>query len=467
MDGWWKDPLGLSPRLKVGDKLTLDIKIDYKQFATTGMPSSLGLQGGFVVDDIDNYLFALSFGTNPKETVLDLKISQLDEGKVINLINAVAQVNIKPSGQELIRFQDVNIYASPMGCIIGNKTFPPGFVVQGKAFILNKKVEIDCRIGEEGLRLKGEIEGFKLGPLTVQGGKRPDGTQSKNAVVDLEITKERQHLEVSGSIALWDLEASVFVLAEAMPRPQLEFAFELSWSELLKFKVQGNLVRPEGDNDKALGNLDDADFKLQAVLEQNILKEITDAMKQWFESAQASVHEGIDEAKKKVDEAKAEFERKCAAAQEEVRRAEAAFNAEMETVQSALREKEKDCQREREAKDRWVVEQEKEADQQIRSANAVLDAKKKDFEDDVGEKKRDLSEKQRGGDEAIGGALRDLQDKRISLQRSFGSAVDAVRSARRDVESAESRSTNPLGRSFANKISKSERSRTRSVRCGR
>lgn len=441
MEGWWDNPLDLSPRLKIGPVLTLEVEVDYKQFATTGMPSGIGFQGGFLVDDIDEYLLAFNLGTNPKETLVELKISKLDEGKIINLINAVAEIDIKKPQHEIIRFEDVNIYASPMGCMVGTKSFPPGFIVQGKAYILDKKVEIDCRIGKQGLKLKGEIEGFSLGPLTVQGGKRTDGTRSPNALVDMEITTERQHFEVNGSIALWDLETSVFVLAEAMPNPQLEFNFELAWSDLLKFQVDGKLVRPVGSTEKALNNLDNADFELHAVMEQHILREISEAMQKWFKSAQVSVHEGIEEAKRKVDEAKAEFERKCAAAQEEVRKAKAAFEADMESAQSCLRQKEQECEEARRENERWVLEEEKRADERIRSANTALDAKNKDFQDDLESKKRDLSEKQRQGDEAIGGAIRDLQDKRISLQRDFGSAIDSIRSARSRVEDAQCKST--------------------------
>ncbi|RSL71338.1 hypothetical protein CEP51_012060 [Fusarium floridanum] len=436
MEGWWDNPLDLSPRLKIGPCLTLEVELNYKQFAATGMPSGVGFEGGFVVDGIDEYHLAFNLGTNPKETLVTLQISKMDEGKIINLINAVALVNIKRPEREMIRFEDVNIYASPLGCLLGKKTYPPGFAIQGKAFILDKKVEIDCQIGSQGLKLKGDIEGFNLGPLTVRGGKRIDGTRSEHAVVDLEITKERQHFEVNGSIELWDLETSVFVLAEAMPNPQLEFNFELQWSDLLKFQVDGRLVKPPGD-EKALANLDDADFELHAVMEQQILRKISTAMQDWFKSAQVSVHEGIDAAKKKVDEAKAEFERKCAAAQEKVRAAQAEFEADMKAAQMSLRDKEEECQRKRLENERWVIEEEKRADEEIRSANAALDARNKDFQDDLDSKKRDLTEKQRQGDEAIGGAIRDLQDKRIDLQRSFGSALDAIESARSRVRDAQ------------------------------
>ncbi|KAH8646804.1 hypothetical protein BX600DRAFT_371661, partial [Xylariales sp. PMI_506] len=387
-------------------------------------------EGGFVVDNVDNYELAFNLGTNPKESLVKLKVSRLESDQVINLVNAVADTDIDKPKRQLIRFQDVNIYASPLGCIIGTQHYPAGFVVQGKAFILDKKVEIDCRLGRDGLKLKGEIDGFCLGPLTVKGGRRIDGTQAENALIDLEITKQRQHFEISGSIALWDLEANIFVLAEVLPNPQLEFNFELGWSNLLRFQVDGKLIRPHDEEHKGeLTNLDDADFQLHAVMEQRILTEISNAMRDWFKSAQVSVHEGIEEAKRKVDEAKLEFERKCEEAKKVVQETREKFEQKMEEAQSGLREQEKQCEQERADNERWILEQHREADDRIREANAVLDAKKKDFEDDLEDKKRDLGEKKRQGEEAIGGAIRDLQDKRISVQRDFGNAIQALESA--------------------------------------
>ena len=89
-----------------------------------------------------------------------------------------------------------------MGCLVGTIVDPAGFVCKGKAFILGQKVEIYCFIGRQGMKLKGDIEGFRLGPLVVKGGTRFDGTRGENAIIDFEITKARQHFEVNGSIAL-------------------------------------------------------------------------------------------------------------------------------------------------------------------------------------------------------------------------------------------------------------------------
>ncbi|KAK5652026.1 hypothetical protein OQA88_10929 [Cercophora sp. LCS_1] len=457
MLGEWKNPLGLSPRLTIGP-LALEVEIIYEQFLATGTPSGIGFEGGFSVagsspeDETDRYEVAFNLGTNPKETLVKVKATRLESSQIINLVNAVAELDIDKPEREIIRFEDVNVYASPLGCIIGTRVFPPGFVVQGKAFILDKKVEIDCRVGSEGLKLKGEVEGFQLGPLKVRGGKRVDGTQAENALIDFEITKQRQYFEVSGSVALWDLEASVFVKAQIVPDPELEFNFELGWSNLLRFQVDGKLIKPEapsledgqGKNAVAektdagqLVNLEDCDFQLHAVLEQRILTEISEAMQKWFSSAQASVHEGIDEAKRKVDEAKLAFEQACEAAKQEVAKTRAKFDAAMEDAQAGLREKEEECRQARLANERYIIEEERRADEHIQAAIGDLNGKQKAFEDDMEEKKRDLAQKQRDGDDAINGSVRELQGARESLQRGFGDAIGALESAQARVNAEE------------------------------
>jgi hypothetical protein len=212
-----------------------------------------------------------------------LKARRLEAIQVINLVNAVAGFEIEAPKEEIIRFEDVEIYASPLGCLLGTKIYPPGFVAKGKAFIFGGKVEIDCLLGSTGMRFKGEVEGFSLGPFVVTGDKQVDGTRGESALLEFEIAKERQHFEVS-----------VFVPAEVLPEPQREFNLELSWSNLLKFQVDGKLIKDPADAKKGtIGKLENADFELHVVMEQRILTAIAEAMREWFKSVPASVHEGI------------------------------------------------------------------------------------------------------------------------------------------------------------------------------
>jgi hypothetical protein len=394
------------------------------------MPSAIGFLGGFVVDDIDEYNLGFNLGSNPKDTLVTLKVSKLNANQVINLINAAAELDIRPPKEELIRFEDVNIYASPFGCLLGSKIYPPGFAIQGKAFIYGKKVEIDCSLGTQGMKLKGEIEGFNLGPLTVKGGKRYDGSQEENARIDFEITKARQHFEVNGSIALWTFEVSVFVLAEVLPDPQLEFNFQLSWSDLIKFQVAGKLIKDASDPEKGdLSKLQNADFELYALMEQRVLTEVSVAMKEWFNSAQVAVHQGIDEGKRKVDEAKKEFDRKVEEAKKVVQEKQAVFNQKMNDAQASLKQTENEYAEKRMQNERWIIGEEKKAQEKVQTETAKLGAAQKAFQDDMDAKKRNLTQKKREGEDAINAKIRELQDERIKFQKAFGNAIQALQTA--------------------------------------
>ena len=183
--------------------------------------------------------------------------------------------------------------------------------------------------------------------------------------------------------------------------------------------------------------MDDADFQLHAVMEQRILISVAESMREWFKSAQVSVHGGIKDAKRKIDEAKKAFDLKIEHAKGVVAEKRAIFNRKMEEAQANFREKEMECQRVRVEMERWIVDEEKRAQADVQKATADLDAKKKAFEDDMEEKERNLTKTKRDGEDTVNGKIRDLQDKRIGLQRDFGNAIEAFQRAEARVNEEE------------------------------
>lgn len=297
--------------------------------------------------------------------------------------------------------------------------------------------------GKVGTKLKGEIDEFTLGPLAIRGGRRADGSRTLNPLIDFELTKERQHFEVSGSITLWDLEASIFVLAEVFPNTQLEFNFELAWSDLLKFQVDGKLIRlkgAKGEQVVSIGRLGDADFQLHALMEQKILASVAESMQKWFKSASQSVHEGIDEAKRKLDTAKKEFDEACKRAEQVVEDKRVIFNQRMEEAQAGLRTKQQEIAGKRAEAEKQVIAEEKRAAAEIATAQAVLDKKQKSFQDDMEQTKRDLASKRRNAEDSFDEKIHDLQDKRVPIQDSFGDATRAIQEADDHVRENQGRS---------------------------
>ena len=181
-----------------------------------------------------------------------------------------------------------------------------------------------------------------------------------------------------------------------MPNPQLEFNFSLAWSNLIRFQVKGKLIKDETIADKgALHSLDNADFQLYVLMEQGILAAISEAMQKWFASAQASVYEGIDAAKRNVDEAKVAFDKACQEAKRYVEETPQIFDAKMKAVQSDLLEKERLCERERVMNRKYIIAEELRAQSEIKETTNRLAEKQKASEDDMGEKTRTLASTRR------------------------------------------------------------------------
>lgn len=52
----------------------MGVEIIYEQFFATGTPSGVEFEGGLIVDNVDKYELAFNIGTNPKETLVKLKV---------------------------------------------------------------------------------------------------------------------------------------------------------------------------------------------------------------------------------------------------------------------------------------------------------------------------------------------------------------------------------------------------------
>jgi hypothetical protein len=56
MTGDWIDPFGISPRVKIGPNLALELGIILPQFVITGIPSAFGFSGGLSIGDVKGYV---------------------------------------------------------------------------------------------------------------------------------------------------------------------------------------------------------------------------------------------------------------------------------------------------------------------------------------------------------------------------------------------------------------------------
>ena len=67
------------------------------------------------------------------------------------------------------------------------------------------------------ISLKGGVDNFTLGPLSVHG------TTGPRAVIECEIGPAVQHLLIDGVVSLFDLDSTVHIVVDILPAPRFEW----------------------------------------------------------------------------------------------------------------------------------------------------------------------------------------------------------------------------------------------------
>lgn len=67
------------------------------------------------------------------------------------------------------------------------------------------------------ISLKGGVDNFTLGPLSVHG------TTGPRAAIECEIGPTNQHLLIDGAISLFDLESTVHIVVDILPTPKFKW----------------------------------------------------------------------------------------------------------------------------------------------------------------------------------------------------------------------------------------------------
>jgi len=92
-----------------------------------------------MVDGKDKYDLVFNLGTNPKQTIVELKVRRLEAIQVINLVGAVANFEIEPPKQEVIHFEDVESMQARWVAYLERKSTRPGLWPKAKPSSLGKR----------------------------------------------------------------------------------------------------------------------------------------------------------------------------------------------------------------------------------------------------------------------------------------------------------------------------------------
>ncbi|EUC61643.1 hypothetical protein RSOL_403840 [Rhizoctonia solani AG-3 Rhs1AP] len=294
MSGWWVNPFGISPNVKVGPNMGLSISVLYATFVTTGLPSGLAIQGGLMIGQRQAQL-ALSIDEDPMKELLSGELESLSITDLVDFASDIIDAQIPKPPHDLLDFQKVQLYICPAGVDIGRTFYPQGFSFQSDATLFGKKAkDVKCVVVTDKVSIKGCVENLALGPLTVRGATDP------SANFDCELGAVDQRLLIDGVISLFGQESPALIVVELLPTPKFEWFTPVKFTNLLSFQLRGTLVGSISFTD-----LSDAGFSLDTVFEQPILQYMHDQIMGQFDQARRAVKDGIEAARKDLGKAEA------------------------------------------------------------------------------------------------------------------------------------------------------------------
>lgn len=369
------------------------------------------------------------------QTLVTAYMTQLSVNDLVDFVNAMLdrEASIKPPDSTLLRFEDVHLYACA-GTTLNGTVYPPGFSFKGTMYVCDKKASLDCSVTTEGLSIKGRVQGFQIGPVVVKGATGDD------AVVDIVMNKEEQHFNIDGLIAIPALQffAKITILATMQPTPDFTFDFDLSWSELLKIKVKAQMIKTGGAID--FRKMENVDFELEGIFESDILNQIAQQLKEFFNRMHDANKKKIEELRNNVYEAKAQVDALIADAKVGVEVARKAYGIKIKEAEDALLEMQRAVDEQERELRRKVAEAEVTANNIVKEAESTLDNKKLTAHADIRAAQQKLNDEIDDSIRAEKDKLRELQNARIALQNGFGNAIGTIERTETEIKQLDGRS---------------------------
>ncbi|PVF92097.1 hypothetical protein CPB86DRAFT_239611 [Serendipita vermifera] len=423
MKGWWVNPLGLSEKVKIGPNLALSVEIIFAQFVSTGTPSGFGIRGGLMIGNAEAQ-FALNVSEDPMREVLLAEVRNLGLIDLVSFARDVTNTAIPSPPDDLVHFEQLKIYICPMGMTLGSVTYPQGFSFLANMMVFGAKADIACAFVGNQVVIKGGVDNFQLGPLSVRG------TQGPRAIVDCAFGPLAQSVLIDGVITFFDAESLIHVEVNLIPSPKIAFTSILSFTDLLKFQLSAELIGAV-----KYDTLTDADFAFDALLEQHILQYIHDQIILQFDRARQAAQEGIDAAQAKVDEAQQAVDEGIARAQADVDAAFAAWETKRTVVTA-------DSQRVIDSYNANISRLQRDIDNAQRDYDQAMESARQAVTSAQNDRARALADGQHEVDNAerkmvadIAAAQRAVNEAEADMNRRFGSAQSDVDNARRRVQS--------------------------------
>ncbi|EUC61644.1 hypothetical protein RSOL_403850, partial [Rhizoctonia solani AG-3 Rhs1AP] len=424
MSEWWVNPLGISEKVRVGPNLGLSISVLYATFVATGLPSGFAVQGGLMIGQTQAQL-ALSIDEDPMRALLSADLEHLNVVDLVVFASDIIDTEIPKPSPSLLDFQKVQLYISPAGVNIGTTFYPQGFSFQADVIVFEKRANIKCGkfVDTGGISLKGGVDNFVLGPLTVRG------TTGPRAVIECELGPAKQHLLIDGVVSLFGLEAIAHVEVDILPTPKFDWFTQLKFTDVLLFRLRASLVGAVSFKD-----LSDADFMFDAFFEQHILEYIHTQLTKQFAQARQAAKDGIDAAQKGVDEAEAVWKAGIDKAKAALDEKKKTWDEKNESIAPAANKIIEDFNREVTHLQNDITTLQKDYNKVMTDAQTVVNAAERDRAQALQSARHDVDNAKRKMVDDINAAQRDVDNAEREFNAAFGSAHNAIESARRDVQ---------------------------------
>ncbi|KAH7194164.1 hypothetical protein DER44DRAFT_751957 [Fusarium oxysporum] len=390
-DSKWANPFNLNKNM-VFSQLGFGTGFTYATVLVTG-PDEIVLRGQV---DIGKFRAKLDMGLRltSAEAVFQLEMNKLDAMEIIQLagvlIDNQAMQQMKGAEDKLV-FKDLKLYVSPGAEFLG-RYYDRGIQVQGKMWCFGKKGEFDGRFDENGVVIKAGIDNFKVGGLKITSTR--EGVD--RAMMDIEMTKDRQKLFIDDSIRYYSLEISVFLDLDIQEQ-YLKVDIKIKLTESLLLSLKADVVV------KNHNSLEGAEMSFEAILETDILgvnlQGITDGI---------HIHALHKLADKAIDDARSDLTTKLAQKKAALKAMKKAYREAKEAKERNEKEIEKQRNLRDEARRRLgtkKTEMKKKYDDEIKKEKAKRDAMER-------EKKRLIDSR----DASWGDALRSYREADRSWQ---------------------------------------------------
>ncbi|RVD85034.1 uncharacterized protein DFL_003366 [Arthrobotrys flagrans] len=421
MLGYWKNPLGISDQLEIGD-LALQMGIIYAVFFSTGTPSSLAITGDIKLGKTQASV-ALAISENPGELLISGNVKNLDIYDIVDFARKVTRLNLPEPDSDFLTFEEMSMYMSS-GVTIGTRYFPPGFSASGSILAFGKRASMACTMGGAGVAIKGALDAFELGPLSVRGRR------GQNLVLDIEMTATTHKIFFDGEAELGPLYLNA--IQQGKGEMLLEFDAEMAFTDLFKMTAEGK-ARNKIKGADAKNGLGGAEFDVEAGMQQEIVNYVMVQVNAQFIAAQYAATQSFNEARASLDRAKKAFAEGVNAAEAELAKAQKAWQAKSDSVNKAFNDAKASQTNSVSQLKEEVRKTKGEYDAAVDRATGKLEQAQITAASEIG-KARGTLEKTKGDvDRDINSKQQILTNAEQDMDRRFGNAAKDIEKAQNDV----------------------------------